>query len=165
MTQTATLRSPLGPDEVAARLKAQTSSAWSLFNMRPMVGWVRGRSMRVRRTILLRNSFQPNLSADFEPDGAGTLIRCRFGLMPHILTFLAVFTLGAAGFAQIPVMAALNGVEPPPGAPTFWWVAAFLLLGVVLALIGTWLARDDKRILTEIVARTTEAEAVDRGGA
>lgn len=162
---TVTLRSPLAPAEVAARLAAQTSSAWALFNTRPLVGWVRDRSMRVRRTILLRNSFQQNLSADFEADGGGTLIRCRFGLMPHILTFLAVFTLGAVGFAQVPIMAAASGIEPPPGAPTFWWVGGFLLLGVVLALIGMWLARDDRRILTEIVARATEAEVVDRSPA
>jgi hypothetical protein len=32
-----------------------------------------------------------------------------------------------------------------------------LLLGVVLAMIGGWLARDDERFLTDFVVRTTDA--------
>jgi len=162
MSNIVTLRSPLAPDEVAARLKDQVSSAWALFNLRPMVGWVRERSMRVRRTIFLRNAFQTNLSAEWEADGSGALIRCRYGLFPHVITYVAVFLLGAAGFAWYPLMAMLNGTPAPDGASFLFGTAGFLVFGAVLAMVCLWLARDDRRILTELVARSVEAEVIDR---
>ena len=154
-----TLRSPLSPDEVSARLKAQTDSAWVLFHSRSLVGWVRRDAMRVRKVILLRNSFQKSLSATFEGDGGGTLIRCRFSILPHVLTFLAVFLFGAAGMVLYPVMGAVRGAVATDTMP-YLMGGGVLLLGVVLAMIGTWLARDDERFLTDFVVRTTEATVV-----
>lgn len=152
-----TLRSPLSPDEVSARLNAQTDSAWSLFHTRPLVGVVGPRSMRVRKVILLRNAFQKSLSADFEGDGGGTLIHCRFSIFPHVLTYLAVFLLGAAGMA---FYAMTGGSGATDG---YMMAAGLLLLGVVLALAGVWLARDDRRFLTDFVARATDATPAQRG--
>ena len=154
-----TLRSPHSPAEVSARLKAQTDSAWVLFHSRPLVGWVRPNAMRVRKVILLRNSFQKSLSATFEGDGAGTLIRCRFSIFPHVLTFLAVFLLGFAGMVLYPVIGAVQGTVVTDTTP-YLMGGGVLLLGVVLAMIGSWLARDDERFLTDFVVRTTEAAVV-----
>lgn len=154
-----TLRSPLSPDEVSARLKAQTDSAWVLFHSRPLVGWVRPNAMRVRKVILLRNSFQKSLSATFEGDGAGTLIRCRFSMFPHVLTFLAVFLFGFAGMVLYPVMGAVQGTVVTDATP-YLMGGGVLLLGVLLAMIGSWLARDDERFLTDFVVRTTDAAVV-----
>ena len=154
-----TLRSPLSPDEVSARMKAQTNSAWVLFHSRPLVGWVRARDMRVRKVILLRNSFQKSLSATFEGDGAGTLIRCRFGIFPHVLTFLAVFLLGAAGMILYPVMGAVQGAPVTDTSP-YMMAGGLLLFGLVLAVLASWLARDDERFLTDFVVRATEAAVV-----
>ncbi len=154
-----TLRSPLSPDEVSARMKAQTNSAWVLFHNRPLVGWVRPGEMRVRKVILLRNSFQKSLSATFEGDGAGTLIRCRFSILPHVLTFLAVFLFGFAGMVLYPVMGAVQGTPVTDTSP-YVMGGGVLLLGVVLAMIGSWLARDDERFLTDFVVRATEAAVV-----
>jgi hypothetical protein len=164
MARTATLRSPLAPAEVAARLKAQTDSAWVLFHSRPLVGVVGPRSARVRRVIFLRNAFQKSLSAAFEGDAGGTVIRCRFSIFPHVLTYLAVFILGALGMVY-PALGGAQGIEAPGGLDYLMMAGGFLLFGVVLAMFASWLARDDERFLIDFVARTTQAEVVDRGPA
>ena len=58
-----------------------------------------------------------------------------------------------------------QGIEAPGGLDYLMMAGGFLLFGVVLAMFANWLARDDERFLIDFVARTTQAEVVDRGPA
>lgn len=148
-----TIRSPLSPDEVSARLKAQTNSAWVLFHSRPLVGVVGPRSARVRKVVTIRNAFQKSLYASFSGDAGGTTIQCRFGIFPHVLTFLLLFAGGAAGMA-------FYGSSGPASAdnPGYMMAGGVLILGLALAVIATFMARDDEHYLTDLVARTVEGQ-------
>jgi hypothetical protein len=151
-----TLRSPLSPDEVSVRLKALTDRAWTLFHSRPLVGVVGPRSARVRKVVLIRNAFQKSLYASFNGDAGGTTIQCRFSIFPHVLTFLFVFAgaaLGMAFYGSQGVVSADN--------PGYTMAGGMLILGLALAVIGAWMARDDENDLSELVARTVEGQVVE----
>jgi len=161
--RTATLRSPLAPDAVAERLSAITDGFFTFFGSKPLIGSVTPRSAWVRRRINYRNSFQIVLSAQFEPAGSGTTIRCRFGPMALVRVFMIVWfsavLLIGAGFGY----SALTG-KLGPDIPLLLGLfpLGFLFFGILLAGVGRWAARNDESFLVQTLCAAADATVAER---
>ncbi|MBX7201309.1 MAG: hypothetical protein K1X51_18225 [Rhodospirillaceae bacterium] len=162
-SRTATLGSPLSPQACAERIAAITDGPLVLLGTRPLIGSATANGVRVRRRINYRNSFQTALSATFETQGAGTIIRCRFGMMPLVIVFLAVWMglalLAGAGLA-VSQMTGSPGSETSPFIVLF--PLGFLAFGFVMASVGRSLGRKDEAYILETVRAATEATVVER---
>ena len=162
-SRSATLRSPLSPEVCADRLKAVTDGPFVLLGKRPLVGWVSASGAGVRRRINYRNSFQTALAATFEADGGGTVIRCRFGLMPLVIAFMVIW-MGLA--LAIGAIFALSGPEGSLGSGVSPWFAfvplGFLVFGFVMVGVGRSLGRKDEAYILETVRAAVDATVVDR---
>lgn len=162
--RTATLRTRLGAEAVAANLTAGMDSSLTMFGHLPVVGEANRTRATLRKRIRYRNSFQTVVEAVFEPQGAGTLIRCKSRLHVLTLTVLAIWALAFLIISGKFVGSALDGgVEG--GA---WWVlmpvvfAGFVFL---MIWIGRWLARAEFDYLVDYAAKLAEAEVLDRSPA
>src|SRR5688572_9015178 len=71
------LESPLPPEECVVRLREAIDGdgMLSLLGSKPVLGRVRGRSVRLTKRIGYRNSCQAILTGRFEPYGTGTVFR------------------------------------------------------------------------------------------
>src|SRR4051812_21410120 len=92
------LIAPLPPAECASRLKAvidtERSALFSfagLFGSRPVVGRVTESSLRLRKRIGYRNSFQSFLTATMRPEAGGTLISGDVAMHPFVRVFMFVW--------------------------------------------------------------------------
>ena len=159
------LRTPLAPDECAARLQARTLSPWGLFvsglmmrgqGDRPVYGSVSSRGFSLCLRIPYKNSFQTRAAGRFEADRSGSRVDVRFGMATSLKIFWAV---GIAGLLAFLVVAGTSFVAGK-GVPslTFVWVpiAACGFMFVVMKY-GRWLARDEERKLQEFLVRELEA--------
>jgi hypothetical protein len=162
-TRTATLRSPLSPQACAERIGAVTDGMLSLVGTRPLIGSVSAGGMTVRRRLGYRNSFQTELRARFEPNGSGTTIRCRFGLMGFVVVFmvfwLAMVLLMGAGF----IFTVLSGPAATAEGAMFALIpVGFLVFGLALPTVGKWFARNDESIMLETVRAAADATVAER---
>jgi len=162
--RTATLRTRLDAEAVAANLAAGMDSPFTMFGHMPVVGDVDLTRATVRRRIPYRNSFQTVVEAIYEPQGAGMLIRCRSRL--HLMTtvMLGFWAVGFVLIAGNVAIAALKGrVEGGP-----WWILMPLLFAacvLVLIWVGRWFARGEFDYLVDYIAEKTHAEVLDRSPA
>lgn len=162
--RTATLRTRLDAEAVAANLAAGMDSSLAMFGQLPVVGDVNLTRATLRKRIQYRNSFQTVVEAVYEPQGSGMLIRCRSRL--HILTLIVLgfwavgFLLISGNFAAAAVAGRVEG-----GA---WWVLmpiAFAALVFLMIWIGRWFARNEFDFLVDFIAQKTHAEVLDRSPA
>lgn len=161
--RTATLSSPLSPKACAARIMAITDGPLVLLGTRPLIGWATSSGAGVRRRINYRNSFQTALSARFEADGAGTIIRCRFGLMPLVTAFMVMWIGLALLIGVALVFSLLNGSPAPGVSPVFALIPfGFLLFGFAMVGVGRGFGRKDEAFILETVRGATEATVVER---
>jgi hypothetical protein len=107
--------SPLPPQECEARLRETTDhdGLLSWFGSRPVVGRVSGRSVRLRKRIWYRNSFQTFLTGSLEERDGSVVFRGKAGMHPLARGIMAVWfgllvLIGGALFA--PVSAGCSGV-------------------------------------------------------
>ena len=162
--RTATLQTRLDAEAIAANLAAGMDSTFTMFGHMPVVGDVNLSRATVRKRIHYRNSFQTVVEAIYEPQGAGTLIRCKSRL--HVLT-LVVLGFWALGFVMISgnfVAAALAG-RVEGGA---WWILmpiAFAAFVFLMIWIGRWFARQEFDYLVVYIAEKTHAQVLDRSPA
>jgi len=167
-TRTAELHSPLQKAEVEARLTAAIDSRWKPFGSKPVVGVVRESRVWFRqRPGKLKNSFQTVMFAQIEPEGAGTLIRGRSGMAPAAIMFIIAFQGVGVAMLLISTAIALTGQLDGQGPPWWNWLpplgAVFLLcIGVAMGVLGRHIARHEHDFLVDFLARTTEAEVVER---
>jgi hypothetical protein len=153
------LVSPLPPEEAAARLREATDRGGLLgwFATRPVVGRVSGRSVRLRKRIGYRNSFQTFLTGALEPNDEGSVFRGTCGMHPLVTAFLvawftAVILLSGGMFVQ-----ALRG--PVGGGQPFVLLVTPLLgaFGAALIWFGRYLARGEEQFLVIFVAEVLGA--------
>jgi hypothetical protein len=157
------LVSPLPPDECAARLGEATDNeellSWP--GARPVIGRVSGGSVRLRKRIGDRNSFQTILVGELEEHKGGTLFRGRAGVDTVVTIFMAVWfcwVVLVGGpifvFAICEMLGIDVGVVKPKGNLALG-VAGFPLMlafGVGLVRSGRRQARDEERFLVAFVA-------------
>ena len=163
------LFSPLPPEECEARLRESTdrdgllswSSSWAV------VGRVSGQSVRLRKRIGYRNSFQTFLTGSLEGCDGSTVFRGKAGMHPFVAGLMALWFgllvfIGGAGF-----VAGVGGLFGGRGHPLgMVGLPVGLAFWGGLVWFGRWLARNEEAFLigflAEVIAarRAPEAEPV-----
>ena len=148
MNERLELRSPLPPIECARRIASaiDTDSLFSLaflFGSNPVVGRVTESSLRLRRRIKYRNSFQKLLVVTMRPEGSGTVISGKFVMHPIIRVFTAIWftgviVIGGALFVRALHLFLLGSVLREDGV---WQGLVFppcmIVFGLLLTRFGT----------------------------
>ncbi len=153
------LRSPLGPDEAAARLTAAVAARrWSFkAPPEPFTGWVRGRQFEVMRTIRYRNSFLPVVTGEIAPDAAGARIRVVMRLHLAVAAFMIVWFGFVLTFAVAAVVSMLRHSPDAPGYTFLAVPAAMAAFGYGLVSLGFWPeVRKARTLLAEILGCRVE---------
>ena len=128
----ATLRTPLETGEAMARVAEQMDGPFNPFGSKPLIGMAHGRSASFRRRLTFRNSFQTQMTAEFEPLGTTTAIRLRSHMHWFAMIFMGFWVASTlVGGAGLTVYAAGSGPEDRL-APTF----ALLPFGMLAFEIG-----------------------------
>jgi len=122
----AELYSLLSVDECLRRLNVATDPPGKLFGSKPVVGQLRAGSFRGHQRIGYRNSFQTHAVVLLTAEETGTRIRCRFGMHPVVIAFMAIWFTGVALIGGPITIAILAGISiwpirtshslPPQGA-------------------------------------------------
>jgi hypothetical protein len=158
--KTIELTSPLTPGECEERLRAaidRDDLRWRL-GSQPVIGRVSHGSVRLRKRIRYRNSFQTVLTGSLEESGAETLLRVRTGMSALTFGFMA-FWLAAQVAIAILVLLAGNGRPMGLVLPL-----AMLTFGAGLVWLGRWLARHEAEFLIGYVADAIVAGSVPETG-
>jgi hypothetical protein len=136
----------------------------SWYGSRPVVGRVAGRSVRLRKRIGYRNSFQTFLTGTLEPRGEGTAFRARAGMHPFVAAFMAVWFAAILLIGGPVFVAAVRGVAAEAnGLVGLLAPPLMLVCGLLLVWFGRYLARGEEQFLVSFVAEVLgargEAEA------
>lgn len=171
------LLTPLRPAECAWRLTAVIDTEWSalfsfagLFGSRPVVGRVTESSLRLRKRIGYRNSFQNHLTATMRPEGGGTLISGDVAMHPFVRVFMFVWFSGVVVIGGMMFLAAVSSLLFGGGNQyqNAWLGAiippAMLAFGYGLVRFSRYLARGETRFLIEFLVHTLDAYEKDRAG-
>jgi hypothetical protein len=155
------LVSPLARDECVRRLRANTESWWFPFSNKPVAGYVEDTSFRIRKNIAYVNSAQPHLSGELVDEDRGTRLRCRLGMHPAVVVFLAIWFGGVAIGGGTIAMRAI-GFLLRGGALTDVWLSiatpAFMLaFGVALVGLGRFSGRNEAQFLLDFLRDTIAA--------
>ena len=169
------LLSPLPLHECVVRLREVTGGddLWSWFGnfgSREVVGHVSERSIRLRKRIGYKNSFQTILIGRLERHEAGTIFRGKARMATFLRCFMTVWfgglvliggILSVAAVGQVLGFAApaMQGNLPLPLVPVIFIL--MLAFGVGLVRFGRWLARDEERFLVQFLADALEASPND----
>ncbi|HEX8105552.1 MAG TPA: hypothetical protein VF533_23250 [Solirubrobacteraceae bacterium] len=150
------LQSPLPPDELLARLKAELGPPRRQIlaelhpfppNVRVTRGWVRGRhAWLANGSRVWRNSWRPTLHVRALPDGTGTLLRGRMGWSVPVTAFMALWF----GFCFVGL------------ARGEWQYAGFVAFAAALTAFGTITGRGDRRALFAWLDQVIEARPVEQ---
>jgi hypothetical protein len=157
------LFSPHPPDECARRLRLVTDPPRRFRGRNPLVGTVEDTSLRLRRRIAYRNSFQIHLAADLLPENGGSRLQCRFGMHRLAVAFIVVwFSLVGIGLA-IGIAAAFDLLGSAPAVHGPLWPAAIVpVLMAVFAVVWLKFARrlavEDEAFLLEFLRFSLDAE-------
>lgn len=165
-TQRLELQSPLSPEECIQRLSAAIEPERWLgpLGIRPVVGRICGESIRLRKRLLGRSSFQLLLTATMKPWGGGTAIRGEIAEHPFtrafvpiwfgILTLMSVFLYGwvlVSTFTDL-VPAGHGDWQVFLGPP----IGFFMGYSVVRS--GRSSARGEAQFLTDFMRETLDAK-------
>jgi hypothetical protein len=160
------LLSPLTPAECVSRLTAVidterlASSSWS--GSRPVVGRVTDSSLRLRKRIRYRNSFQSFLTATMRPEAGGTLISGEVAMHPFVRAFMLIWLSGVLFIGGTMFLATVGSMAIASGShhQNAWMGVVIppvmLAFGFGLVCFGRYLARDEGRFLTDFLSRTLD---------
>ena len=127
-------------------------------------GSIKGTSLRARKRIFYRNSFQIRLSASLLEEGAHTRIICRFGMHPLVIAFL-VFWFGVLLFIGgdgiiAGVVELISGSRPEACDLVGLLIPAMMLMfGVMILLVARYLAAGERLTLAGFVRETLKASS------
>lgn len=116
--ETINLRSPLSLNECYQKLvDSVDTSLFSMFGSKPIAGKISRTSIKIRKVIWYRNSFQIILKATLKEDPSGTTIIGKFGLHSFVKVFMFIwfgFIILFGGLFWIIAVGAhiLNGTLP-----------------------------------------------------
>jgi hypothetical protein len=159
----------LQPTECVSRLSAAIDAErfglptsmerwWGLKPVKHVAGRVSESSLRLRKHIQYRNSFQTLLRARMKPLAGGTIITGNLAMHPAVWCFIFV------GFA---FLVTIGGLGMVLGAAEGNWIAIpvpLIMLALMFGLvrIGRYAARDEGRFLKDFLIQTLDAQPVDR---
>lgn len=157
------LVSPITRDECARRLREKTESRFlAVFSNKPVAGHVGYSSFRIRKRTAYRNSFRPHLSGEFLNEGGRTKVRCRVGMHPAVIVFMAIWfgaVLIGGGPAAISAIGSLLRGHATAYAWTGVAAAAFMLSGGAgMVALGHFCGRDEPRFLIDFLRDTIAAQ-------
>ncbi len=161
------LISPLPLDECRRRLSANIATRWLTPSDKPLIGTLSDTTLRVRKKIAYRNSFQTFLFARLTAQGRHTALRCRFSMHPFVLIFMIVWfsglLVGVGGANLILSLANLKAGRPmlDPGALI---PLLMMIFGIGLVVAGRTLARDERQFLIDLLCRLLEAQPARKEG-
>ncbi len=164
------LFSPLPPIECAARLasaidceRSALISFSSIFGSKPIAGKVTETSLRLRKRIGYRNSFQNFLTATMRPEGTGTVISGEFAMHPIVRVFMTIWFGGVILIGGTMFIGTIGGFLfglAPHGDNAWIGVVVpplMLLFGFALVRFGSYLARDEARFITDFLLQVLNA--------
>ena len=152
-------------------MDAEPSAFFSLassFGSKPVVGRITETSLRLRKRIGYRNSFQSFLAATLRPEAGGTVISGEVGMHEFVKVFMFIWFGGVILIGGTMFVATVGkilfgsgnqhenvwmGVVIPP---------VMLIFGFGLVRFGRYLARDEARFLTDFLVQTLNAHPQDR---
>jgi hypothetical protein len=125
-------------------------------------GSIKGTRLRARKRISYRNSLQIRLSASLIEEGAHTRIICRFGVHPLVIAFLVawfgVLLFSSGGGIIADVVELISGSRPADRDLVGLLIPAMMLMfGVMILLVGRYLAAGERLTLTGFVRETLKA--------
>jgi hypothetical protein len=123
-------------------------------------GSISGARLRARKRISYRNSFQIRLSARLLDEGGPTRIICRFGMHPVVIVFLVfwfgmLLLMGGGGIVS-GVIELISGRDVRNLAGQLI-PALMLIFGVLIVLVGRFLAAGERLALTSFISETLKA--------
>lgn len=164
------LLTPLTPTECASRLTAAIDTQRSafisfagFFGSRPVVGRVTESSLRLRKRIGYRNSFQSFLTATMQRGTEGTVISGEVAMHPFVRAFMFVWFSGVVLIGGTMFIATLGSLLFGSGhwAQNSWLGVVIppvmLAFGYGLIRFGRHLARDEAKFLTDFLIQTLDA--------
>ena len=128
-----------------------------------MVGGVSGQRFYARRRLpfLVRNSFQPRLTARFVHEAGGVAAYCSFGLHPLVFAFMVFWFSGAILLGGSLALVCLHRIATHSAQNGDWLGVAIpclmLAFGAALTGGGWWFSSGDKELLLGSVRRAIEA--------
>lgn len=163
------LLAPLTPAECASRLSvAIDAERLTMFSVagwsgsRPVVGRVTNSSLRLRKRLKYRNSFQSFLTATMRPEAGGTLISGEVAMHPFIRVFMVVWlgNVGLIGVLMLLVTISSMMMGSDHADQDAWMgvviPAVMFAFGFGLVGFGRYLARDEGRFLTNFLMQTLD---------
>lgn len=164
------LRTSLTPAECVSRITAATDivslvplSLSGMFGSKPVIGRVTESSLRLRKRIKYRNSFQSFLTATLRRDNGGTIISGRVAMHPFVRVFMFIWFGGGILIGGTIFVIAIGSMvfgsgRQPEGA----WLGivmppVLLAFGYGLVRFGRYLARHEATFLTDFLIETLEA--------
>jgi hypothetical protein len=163
MKKTVEFVSPHPVEECKRRIEAQMNTPFSVLALaeaRPLIGRFRETWLRARRRPLwYRNSFQTYLSAELVAEDGETRIRCRFSMHPLVKAFM---TLWFSVLVLVGGFMFIDALRPDVARGFALAVPLMLMLvgGAALVGFGRYMARGDRRFLTDLVQKTLNAKCI-----
>jgi hypothetical protein len=150
-----TVISPLPREDCLRRLQERIDPDGSVLGKKSVIGRIRERSLRLRKRIRGRNSFQTFLFAGVSSMGSQTRFDCRFGMHPAIIAFMA-FWFGAllvmGGMAMSELGSVWAGSDAfPLGLPIGAFLLGLIVFGIGLVALGRFSSKGDVAFLTEFL--------------
>jgi hypothetical protein len=150
--------SPLSREACVQTLKKSVDSYWMLFGSRPVQGNVWPGGFGLTKRIWWRNSFQTQLSGQFEEVSGGTRVRFRAGMSLFTIAFIAVWfflVLTIGGSISVAYfgdwLARGAPLDRPPAAALF--PLGMVAFGAALVLFGRLAAYGEGAYLADFVRR------------
>ena len=138
-------------------------SKGGLFGSKPVIGRVTESSLRLRKRIAYRNSFQRFLTATMRPESGGTVITGKVAMHPFVRVFMTVWFGGVILIGGALFVSSIGSVLSSSGsqAHNAWLgliiLPAMIVFGYALVRLGGYLARDETGFLTDFLIRTLDA--------
>jgi hypothetical protein len=153
-----TLTSPLAREECVRRLQEAIDGERVLFGKKPVIGRVSETSLRLRKRMRGKNSFQTLLTAKVFQDPGRTRFECRFGMHPAVIAFMAfwfgaVLAIGAGAIIEASGIAVALSIAEPM---VVLGPLAMVAFGIGLVVIGRYSSRDHQQFLTEFLRSTVD---------
>jgi len=168
--ETYDLLSPYRPEECVRRLRMVTDPRRRHRNNNPLIGVITDTTLRLRRRLAYRNSFQTFLFATMKREGDGTRLRCRFGMHPVAVGFLVVWFcfvivgLGVGLTVAFDLFGIDHGLDRPlwPAAVVPVFMAVFALFWLKFS---RRLAEEDELFMIELFRFSLDAELTPESAA
>jgi len=169
------LLTPLTPEECASRLMAvidtERSALFSfaaLFGTRPVIGRVTDSSLRLRKRIGYRNSFQSFLTATMRREAEGTVISGEVAMHPFVRIFMIIWFSGVILIGGTIFLVTIGSlISHSAHQQQNAWVGAvifpaMLVFGYGLIQFGRYLARGEAPFLEDFLIQTLGAHKHNR---